>query len=165
MNIVYHPIQFLGYEESGNVRYAHLEQEIDCISIADEENLQLFGFENKKSIRTLLYQVPQWHNDFQSILARYPMARIIRAISHSPLMTATENVMVQKGYGRIESYIERQLVRFNNSVYLDRIGLPVYAQNKLSLTGKFADQDYRIVYTGAEIEVGEAEPILAFQER
>lgn len=164
MNLIYHPIEFHGYTEQNSLRYAVLRQRVECLSRdADEQDLMLFGFEHSNDCdRELHYQVPNWHEDFDAIIERFPQARIIRAIAHDPLLGFSEQMMVKRGLLEIEPYIDRQIVRYNHHVYLDRTGLPVYAQNKLSLSGEFADQDYRIMLTGADIQIGKPDPILAF---
>jgi len=164
MNLIYYAIKFVGYTTPANgVKYARLEQRVECASDTSQEDLVLMGFSaESKMVRELFYQVPEHHQDFETLLERYASAKIIRTISHEPICTSTEHAMLSRGLVDLTKIIERQIVRFKNSVYLDLAGLPVYAQNKLSLTGELNDQDLRPSPCAAELEYGEAEPIIAF---
>jgi hypothetical protein len=143
---------------SGHV-FVHLRQRIDC-KTADGDNygeVRLFGFTpgDSQITRKLLYQVPEGTGiyEFEEILDSYPGARIIRTISHEPVVSLTDREFVRGGLISIESIARRQLVRDRETVYTDRYGMPVYAQNKLSLTGQFSDTDYRLHSNDAWIQV------------
>lgn len=164
MNIIYHRIKFLGYKELDNqFKYAHLTQVVECAtSQADEQDLLLFGFENQRQERVLLYQVPINHTDFEVILEKYPSARIIRSIGYEPILSSTEELLISKGLLDISPILSRQLVRYQSTLFLDKAGMPIYCQNKLSLTGEFSDQDYRINLSDTDLPDGKPDPILAF---
>lgn len=139
--------------------FLSMKQVIECERQVgtDYEEVKLFGFDPTKhlssTLRTLLYEIP-YHitiQDFLEILDSYPNARIVRQIAHEPVVSPTDREFVRSGILRIEQIARRQLVRDGRSVYADRYGMPVYAQNKLSLTGEYQDQDYRITVDAAAI--------------
>lgn len=166
MNIISSPIMFTGYSApQAGVKYALLKQQVECVcGESDEFDLALFGFTEPEgeNVRELHYLVPISHTGFQELLEKYPDARIIRTLSHEPILSTTEQLMMDRGLLQLDGFLENQLVRFHDELFLDRMGLPVYAKNKLSLSGNIPDQDIRITPCGAEIEIGEAEPVLAF---
>jgi hypothetical protein len=165
MNIISKPIEFTGYTvPQDGTKFALLKQQIECVcGESDEFDLALFGFtEPGSNIRELYYSVPEGHTDFQELLIKYPDCRIIRMLAHEPILSTTERLMVDRGILRLESFMSNQLVRFHDELFLDRMGLPVFAKNKLSLSGNIPDQDLRIPPCGAELQIGEAEPVLAF---
>lgn len=161
MKLTYHELVTGAAKTYAHRTFVRMEQRIDCsrqVGI-DYEEVKLFGFSStahKSSIiRSLLYEIPNHITiqDFLEILDSYPNSRIIRQISHEPVISLTEREFVRSGLLRIEQIARRQLVRDGGSVYTDRYGMPVYAQNKLSLTGEYQDQDYRITVGDAALEV------------
>ncbi len=139
--------------------FVELSQRIDCKTADGDDygEVRLFGFTpgDSQITRKLLYQIPEGSGiyEFEEVLVSYERARIIRTISHEPVISQTDREFVRQGLISIESIARRQLVRDRDSVYTDRYGMPVYAQNKLSLTGQFSDTDYRLHSNDAWIEV------------
>lgn len=162
MMLTYHDLDILEARKMSGKNFVHLAQRIDC-EVADGDDyreIKLLGFDKTKTgssttLRKLLYEIPQSASifEFEHILASYPAARIIRTISHEPVISLTEREFVRQGLISIETIARRQLIRDSSTVYTDRYGMHVYAQNKLSLTGQFSDQDYRIGSNDAWIQV------------
>lgn len=162
MQQTYHELQIAGVKRVKDIPFLELEQKIDCSTVdgIDYEEVKLWGFTPGDSsiVRKLLYQIPDSATlmDMEDLIQSYPLARIIRQISHEPVVSPSEREFVQQRLVSIEAIARRQLVRDNSTVYTDRYGMPVYAQNKLSLTGEYGDQDYRSGTNYAAIEVGKA---------
>ncbi len=162
MDRFYYPVKFNGYTVPENgTKFARLSQQIECSSSeVDPFDLALFGFtQEHNNIRELLYQVDVSHDSFQELVDKHPQCRIIRILSYEPILSLTERMMVDKGVLKITPFMENQLVRFQDGLFLDRQGMPVYAKNRLTLSGDLPDQDLRIPFSDADLQIGDAEPV------
>lgn len=159
MLLKYHSIRILGSRALGGKTFLQLGQDIDCQTAdgKDYAEVKLFGFTPGTSsiLRTLLYEVADETTafEFEPILESYPDARIIRVVSHEPIISEPEREFIRSGLLSIDSIARRQLIRDSDSVYTDRYGMLVYGQNKLSLTGSYSDQDQRLETNDAWIKV------------
>lgn len=159
MLLKYHEVDILETKHISGSTFLSLRQTIDCRTADGDDyaEVKLFGFTpgTSSTIRKLLYQVPDDTTafTFESVLHSYPMARIVRVISHEPILSIQDREFIKQGLLGIDSIARRQLIRDGDSVYTDRYGMPVYGQNKLSLTGSYSDQDQRLETNAAWIKV------------
>lgn len=162
MKLTYHELRTGAAKKYAGRTFMRMEQKIDCIRQVgiDYEEVKLFGFSSTASessiLRSLLYELPHHLKvqDFLEILDSYPNSRIVRQISHEPVISPAEREFIKSGLIRMEQIARRQIVRDRGSIYIDRYGMAVYAQNKLSLTGEYQDQDYRITVGNAMVSSG-----------
>lgn len=151
----------------GSTHYAYLSQSVSCelpLGAVDQEP-HLLGFVDSLALRKLYYRIPTrtTQEDFELLLTSYPDARIIRVLDHEPILTPEQKVRVEKGVIDVLEIAETQLIKNSDgTVYIDRFGLMVFAQNRLCLSGVLNDQDYRWFgeLSGAELAQEIVEPQL-----
>lgn len=160
MKITYGLLTLERLIHKGSAHYAHLRQIINCELSNDEvdHEIRLLGFNSNGSCtRDVYYRIPARTNqeEFELFLQSYPDARIIRVIDHEAVLSTRQRERVQSGVVSVADIAKTQIILDEDKrVVVDLFGLPVFGQNRLSLSGNIQDQDYRwpLTPSGAEIE-------------
>lgn len=153
-------LEFKGYKQQTEVfKFAMFTQFVDNPNM-DKDSLTYQLFEYGKE-RSLNYQVP-FNQNVEDVLNEYLFAKIIRIISHEPIITPRISFAMKLGAMTLEQVSANQLLRYEDGIQVDEFGLPIYTQNLLVLDRlDVEDQDWRGIEDFSKIIVeGKARTII-----